>query len=179
MGSCIQSPEHSRESAEGRGLPAYTGGSKDPSTTTGKHSHLPAAGANPKKLELQMPNKDIFQAISSAPQNHLHADTHYAYTLAPAPLREGCVGSGPALLPAPSRRLVWCPCSLLLSGLQAQSTHVCIPVHVCTHIHVNMILWRAESSRKSSCSELISATFILVSIWATQLPISQGPVRLV
>lgn len=85
------------------------------------------------------------------------------------------MGSGPTPLPPPrSKRLVRCPVSVLLSGLQAQQTHVCLRVHVCTHTRVNTILWRAESSRKFFCSEVISATLVQASIWATSLPISQG-----
>lgn len=85
------------------------------------------------------------------------------------------------LLPThpPLKLLVWCPPSLLLSGPQAQSTHVYKRVHVCTHICVNMILWSAESSRKFFCSEVILATPGQVPIWATQQPISWGLVLLV
>lgn len=87
----------------------------------------------------------------------------------PQPLKKGLGGQWPnSGSPPPSKHLVWCLPSSLLSGPQAQSTHVCIRVHECVHICVNMILWRAESSRKFFCSEVISATSVQGSIWATQ-----------
>lgn len=56
------------------------------------------------------------------------------------------------------------PCCSLGSG---PSRPMCVYVCMCAHTCVNMILWRAESSRKFFCSEVISATPVQASIWAT------------
>lgn len=53
----------------------------------------------------------------------------------PQPPEKGLCGQQPnSRPPLTSKRLVWCPPSLMLSGLQAQSTHVYIRVHLRTHM---------------------------------------------
>lgn len=69
-------------------------------------------------------------------------DSIYPHTLpppvpSPSPRERAAWAAAQVPRPAPSAHLVCCLPSLLLSGLQAQSTHVRERVHVCTHIRVN------------------------------------------
>ena len=112
----------------------HRAGSRTPPTTkAGRQSHLPTPGMTPTKLELQIPNKDIFQAISLAPQQPSICRHSLCLGPGPSPSRKGWVGSGPT--PAPhTPASVWfgaCPprCSLGPRPSQSMCVYVCMSAH--------------------------------------------------
>ena len=171
----MKSPQHGPERLEGTGRAQE----HPPPPKPADRAICPHQARPQRSWSCKYPIRTFSKPSPWFPNSHLYADTHSAWALAPAP-RERAGGQWPnSGSPSPSKRLVWCLPSSLLSGPQAQSIHVCIRVPEYAHICVNMILWRAESSRKFFCSEVISATPVQGSIWATQRPISQGLVLLV
>ena len=142
---------------------------------TGRRTHLPVPVTTPTKLELQKPKKNIFRAISLAPQQPSICRHSLCLRPGPSPLRKGYWAE--VQLPLPTSQPASGLVPALLAALWAPGpvdpcVYTCACVH--THICVNTVLWRTESSRKFFCSEVISASLVQVSIWATQLPIFRG-----
>ena len=85
----------------------HRAGSRTPPTTkTGRQSHLPTPGTTPTKLELQIPNKDIFQAISLAPQQP--SICRHSLCLGPGPSPRPGIGKLQATwFPLPTLAVAW------------------------------------------------------------------------
>lgn len=123
----VKSPQHSTEHTAGKG---HSGCKWRPPPLvppmTGSRASCPHVALTPTKPERQIPNKDISQAVSSAPQ---HPST-CRHSLCP---EKGLCGQPPNSRPRPASGLV----PALVAALSAPGpVHPCVCMCACAHTHM-------------------------------------------